>query len=157
MKRNALFSILLAACSGSAPPSEVTPEPPITPVRVAPPDSAISCATWVQRAIANPDIEVTRVAEPRAYEPPPIPRRVPNSVYDKSGKAEVSITVLVDTMGKADMRTFTVVKSTSPRLTTSARAAIAKWTFTPAEVMGCKMPRLYKWGATATRPRRTSS
>jgi hypothetical protein len=132
-------------------------EPEATPVRVAPPDSVVSCAEWVRRAVANPDIDVTRVAEPKTFDPPPIPRRVAANVYDKSGKAEVSITVVVDTLGKADMATFTVVKSTSPRLTTSVRAAVAKWVFTPAEVMGCKVPRRYTWGATAVRPRRAGS
>lgn len=150
-------TVLVLACRAAAPPPEVVAEPEVTPVRVAPPDTVVSCAEWVRRAVANPDIDVTRVAEPKAYEPPPIPRRVPNSVYDKSGKAEISITVLVDTLGKADMASFTVVKTTSPRLTTSVRAAVAKWVFTPAEVMGCKVPRRYKWSATAMRPKRTTT
>jgi hypothetical protein len=150
-------TVLVLACRASAPAPELVAEPEVTPVRVAPPDSVVSCSEWVQRAVANPELDVTRVAEPKAYEPAPIPRRVPNSVYDKTGKAEISITVMVDTLGKADMRSFTVVKTTSPRLTTSVRAAVAKWVFTPAEVMGCKVPRLYKWGATATRPRRAAA
>ncbi len=144
-----------AACRTAAPAAEeVTPEPEVTPVRVAPPDSAVSCDEWVRRAQANPSIDVTKVAEPVAYDPAPIPRRPPASIYDKQGRAEIRISVLVDTLGKADMSTFTVVTTTSQRLVTSVRAAVAKWRFTPAEVMGCKVPREYRWGATATRPKR---
>lgn len=146
---------VIAACRTAAPAADVvTPEPAMTPVRVAAPDSVVSCEEWVRRAQANPSIDVTKVAEPVAYVPAPIPRRPPASIYDKQGRAEIRITVLVDTLGKADMTTFTVVTTTSPRLVTSVRAAVAKWRFTPAEVMGCKVPREYRWGATATRPKR---
>jgi len=65
----------------------------------------------------------------------------------KDGKAEVCIRVLVDTLGVADMGTFTVVKSTHPTLTRSVRSAVAKWKFVPAEVSGCRVPRNFNWGA----------
>jgi len=55
----------------------------------------------------------------------------------------------VDTLGKADMRTFKVVRSTHPTLSKSVHDAVAKWTFTPAVVHGCKVPRTFNWSATA--------
>ena len=62
------------------------------------------------------------------------------------GKAEVRIRVMIDTLGVADMGTFTV-KSTHPTLTRSVRSAVAKWKFVPAEVSGCRVPRNFNWGA----------
>ena len=112
-----------------------------TPVRVAPPDPVVTCAEWVQRATADPELAVERVPEPVKIDPAPIPRRLPKGVIGKDGKAEVRIRVVVDTLGAANMQTFTVVKSTHPTLTRSVRAAVAKWTFVPAQVSGCKVPR----------------
>ena len=54
--------------------------------------------------------------------------------------------VLVDTLGKADMKTFTVVSASHPWLGTSVKSAVAKWKFAPAEVAGCKVPRNYALG-----------
>jgi hypothetical protein len=116
---------------------------------MAPPDSVVTCSEWVQRAVADPEIAVERVPEPVALKPAPIPKPLPKGLVGKNGKAEVRIRVLVDTMGTADMRTFTVVKSTHPTLTRSVRSAVATWKFVPAEVAGCKVPRTFNWGAVA--------
>ncbi len=155
MRQLALPLVCVALSCKSVP--EVIPEPVVSdvkPVQMAPPDSALPCSTWVSRAIASPDMDVEKVPEPVAYVPAPIPRRLPANVYGKDGKAEIKVKVLVDTLGKADMRTFTVVTSTSPRLTTSVKTAVEKWTFRPAQIWGCKVPRNFNWGATAARPRR---
>jgi hypothetical protein len=139
---------VLVACSaggggGAASPADVTP------ARLAPPDSAVSCDEWVRRAAAEPEMSVDRVPEPIAYDPAPLPKRLPRGVLDKNGRGEVRIRVLVDTGGKADMKTFAVVKSTHASLTRSVRSAVARWTFRPAEINGCKVPRLFNWGAVA--------
>lgn len=123
------------------------PEGDVKPVQVAPPDPVVTCAEWVQRAQADPELAVERVPAPVSLDPPPIPKRLPQGVVGKNGYAEVRIRVLVDTVGAADMRTFTVVKSTHPTLTRSVRAAVAKWKFVPAEVNGCKVPRNFNWAA----------
>jgi TonB family protein len=78
---------------------------------------------------------------------------MPPGVAGRDGVAEIRIKVLVDTTGRADMRTFKVVRSTHPTLTRSARNAVAKWKFRPAMVGGCKVPRTFNWGATAGTPR----
>lgn len=109
----------------------------------------MTCADWVRRAVADPELNVERVPAPVALDPAPIPRPLPKGVVGKDGGAEVRIRVLVDTLGVADMRTFTVVKSTHPTLTRSVRSAVARWQFVPAEVGGCKVPRNYNWAAVA--------
>jgi hypothetical protein len=143
-RSSSLLSLFAAlACGGGRTNVDET----ATPARLAPPDPVVTCAEWVQRATADPEIAVERVPEPRKLEPAPIPRRLPKGVVGRDGKAEVRIRVLVDTLGAPDMRTFTVVKSTHPTLTRSVRAAVSKWTFVPAEVGGCKVPRNFNWGA----------
>jgi outer membrane biosynthesis protein TonB len=61
----------------------------------------------------------------------------------------VKVTVLVDTLGRPDMRTFKVVKTTHPWLASSVKTAVAKWRFEPAQLAGCKVPRQFEWGATS--------
>ena len=109
--------------------------------RIAAPDPVITCAEWVQRAVADPQIGVERVPAPLKLEPAPFPKRIAKGVLDKNGRGEVHVRVLVDTLGAPDMATFTVVKSSHPTLTRSVRTAVAKWKFSPAEVAGCKVPR----------------
>jgi hypothetical protein len=144
-----LFLGALAACHASPPRSDLA----MTSARMAEPAPVVSCAEWVRRAVESPELDVDRVPEPIAYEPPPIPKRLPTGSVGKDGRAEVRIKVLVDTLGHADMKTFTVVKSTSATLTRSVRTAVAKWTFKPAEVGGCKVPRSFNWGAVAGKPK----
>jgi outer membrane biosynthesis protein TonB len=108
---------------------------------MAAPDPVVTCAEWVQRAVADPQLGVERVPSPVKLDPPPFPRRLAKGVLDKNGRAEVHIRVLVDTLGAPNMATFTVVKSSHPTLTRSVRTAVAKWQFTPAQVGGCKVPR----------------
>lgn len=109
----------------------------------------MSCAEWTRRAAASPELDVERVPEPVAYDPPPIPRRLPRGVIPRNGRAEVRIQVVVDTLGRADMKSFRVVRSTHPKLTASVRHAVSRWKFRPAEVGGCKVPRVFNWGAVA--------
>jgi hypothetical protein len=137
----ALAAVLLAGCaSGSS--GDVG-------VRFAPAASQVACSEWVRRAVASPELDVERVPEPIAYDPPPIPRRLPPGVVGRDGRAEVRIKVVVDTLGRANMKTFRVVRSTHPKLTASVRSAVARWRFRPAEVGGCKVPRVFNWGAVA--------
>lgn len=132
---------MLSGCSHPAPADHG--------VRLAPAAAPVSCAEWVRRATRKPDLEVERVPTPLAYDPPPIPRRLPPGVVGRDGRAEVRIQVVVDTLGRAVMKSFRVVRSTHPKLTESVRGAVARWKFQPAEVGGCKVPRLFNWGAVA--------
>ena len=141
--RFALLAFALAGCASAARP---TPE---RNARLLSTNAPTTCAEWVARAQASPELDVDRVPSPLAYDPRPVPRRMPPGVAGPDGRAEVSIKVVVDTLGKADMRTFQVVRSTHPSLTNSVRGAVAKWKFSPAVVHGCKVPRVFKWSATA--------
>jgi len=86
--------------------------------------------------------------------PPPIRRPVPRTAVRRDGSSVLKVEVLVDTLGKPDMTTFRAIESTSPWLTTGARNAIAQWTFEPALLNGCKVPRYYQFAASSpARPR----
>jgi hypothetical protein len=146
-----LLSVFGAAACGARAPADAS----VKPARMATPDPVVTCNEWVRRAIADPELAVERVPAPMAFDPAPIPKRLPRGVVGKDGRAEVHIRVLVDTLGAADMKTFMVVKSTHPTLTKSVRAAVAKWKFTPAEVSGCKVPRNFngQWAAVPPTPK----
>ena len=140
--------VLLSACASNADPELV----PDKPVRIAPPVGAVKygdCVEARRRAAEKPDLEVDRLASPRAMVPAPIPVKSMPAEVRQARYNEVRVSVMVDTLGRADMKTFTVLASTHPWLSSSVRTAVSKWTFTPAELAGCKVARVYKWGATA--------
>ena len=145
----------MAACAGNPEPELVPDEP----VRIAPPVGAVKfgdCPEALKRAAEKPDLDVDRLPTPKAMVPAPIPVKSMPAAVRSARYNEVRVTVLVDTLGRADMRTFAVLKSTHPWLASSVRTAVSRWTFAPAELAGCKVPRLYKWGATAGTPANAS-
>ncbi len=137
----AILAITLAACAGSPPP-EPTPAP-------APASAAVTdgCASIVAAFLAKPDsTPVTKVPEPIKMEPRPFRPPYPSDLLAK-GKAEFRATVLIDTLGKADLATFKIQVSTHKWFNNQALNAIAKWKFRPAEINGCKVPRNYLFSA----------
>lgn len=145
-----LAALVLGACASNSDPDLV----PDQPVRIAPPLAAVKrgdCPEALRRAAAHADLAVDRLPTPRALMPAPLPgKSMPEAVRAAMYNA-VKITVLVDTLGRPDMRTFAVVRSTHPWLATSVKSAVAKWKFEPAELAGCKVPRQFEWGATSGR------
>ncbi len=144
----------LVACSSSPPPEadirpQVVPEP-AGALPVAPGD----CAEALRRAAEKPDLVVDQLPAVVSQKPKPL-QNPPRSALRKDGSAEVKIDVLIDTLGKAVMKTFTVVATSSPWLATNVKSVIGKWTFTPAQLAGCKVPRVYHFYAAA--PPRTKS
>lgn len=132
----------LGACS-SNPDPELVPD---QSVRQAPPDQPIKpgdCVEAMRRATLNPDLYVDRLPSPTVPEASAINVKTMPSAVRKARYSEIRTSVLVDTLGKADMKTFEVLKSTHPWLTQSVKAALAKWTFEPAQVAGCRVPRHY--------------
>ena len=79
----------------------------------------------------------------------------PESALRRDGSAEIKIDVLIDTTGRADMTTFKVVKVSHRWFTENVRRVMPKWTFTPALLAGCKVPRIYHFMSSV--PPRTSS
>lgn len=141
-------ALLVAACSGNPDP-ELVPDMPVRLAGTASPVKFGDCREALRRAAEKPDLDVDRLASPRAYKPAPIDMKSMPPEVRSAKYSEVRVTVLVDTLGRADMRTFTVLKTTHPWLASSVKSAVAKWSFTPAELAGCKVPRTYRWGATS--------
>jgi hypothetical protein len=143
-----LTTLALAACASNPEPELVPDEP----VRIAPPDKPVQqgdCPEALRRTAARADAHVDRLPTPRALVPAPLPRAsMPDEVRRAKYNA-VKITVLVDTLGQPDMRTFKVVRTTHPWLASSVKTAVAKWKFEPAQLAGCKVPRQFEWGATS--------
>lgn len=136
-----------AACASHTPDPDTQPE---VNARIGVAEAPIArgdCAEALRRATANHELDVEKVPAPLAMTPPPIDvKKMPKSVPDKNGYYQVRFQVLVDTLGKPDMKTFAVVDATNPWLGASVKAAVAKWKFAPAEVAGCKVPRTYSLG-----------
>jgi hypothetical protein len=146
----AIFAaVSLAACSKSNPDTQ--PEPEMVSARVATnleaPIARGDCKEATKRAQANPDLDVEKVAAPVKMSLAPIgTRQMPKGVADRNGWYSVKFHVLVDATGKPDMKTFAVDTTSHAWLATNVKSAVAKWTFTPAEVAGCKIPRNYSLG-----------
>lgn len=146
----ALAALVVTACASNGDPDLV----PDAPVRVAPPLDPVKqgdCAEALRRAAARPDLAVDRLPTPRALVPPPLPGKTMPAEVRRAKYNAVKVTVLVDTLGRADMRTFTVVRSTHAWLASNVKSAVAKWRFEPAQLAGCKVPRQFEWGATSGR------
>jgi len=141
MRTIALLAIaaVTGACSHSAPGPSVEPE---TGVRVAQPLKQGDCAEARRRASMEPDLAVDRVPAPSVMKPPPF-RDMPSSALRRDGSADIKIDVVIDTLGRADMATFKVVKVSSKWFVQNARGFLPKWRFSPAELAGCKVPRVY--------------
>lgn len=143
-----LLPILAAACS-SNPDPELVPE---QPARIASTDAPVKpgdCAEAMRRSTTRPDFYVDRLPSPKAMVPAPLPSKSMPEAVRTARYNSVKISVLVDTLGHADMKTFTVVKTTHPWLAQSVRTAVGKWSFQPAELAGCKVPRRFEWSATS--------
>jgi hypothetical protein len=119
--------------------------------RVAPAEVPVEpgdCAEARRRAVAKPDLDVDRIPSPVVAKPAAL-QRVPHGALRKDGSAEVKVDVLIDTLGKADMKTFTVVAASHPWLASNVKSVIGKWKFAPAELAGCKIPRVFHFMASA--------
>src|SRR3954470_19665318 len=101
-----LAAAALAACSKSKPATQ--PEPEMVGARVndklEAPIARGDCREATRRAVANPNIDVERVASPLRVDVAPIGgKSMPKGVADRNGWYTVKFHVLVDTTGKADM------------------------------------------------------
>ena len=154
MKHPTLLLLVVAAACSRTPPANVTPEvipESVVNVRIAPAEKPVApgdCAEAMRRAIAQPDLTVDRIPAPVVAKPPAL-QKLPKAALRKDGSAEVKVDVLVDTLGKADMKTFKVVTTSSPLLVDNVKGVIGKWKFSPAELAGCKIPRVFHFMASA--------
>lgn len=153
MLRRFLFCSLAAllACAHSSPSPQ--PEPEVS-ARIAGPLQQGDCVEARRRAALQPDLEVEHIPTVVSMKPAPF-RDTPESALRKDGSAEIKIDVIVDTLGHADMKTFKVVKVSNKWFTENVRRVMPKWTFTPALLAGCKVPRVYHFMSSV--PPRASS
>ncbi|HEX4683793.1 MAG TPA: hypothetical protein VH277_13835 [Gemmatimonadaceae bacterium] len=152
MRFSRLFLVVLAAaCAGNPEPNT---DPQIVPekaVRVAPAEMPVApgdCAEATRRALAKPDLTVDRIPSPVVAKPPAL-QRPPKAALRKDGSADVKVDVIVDTLGRADMSTFKVVTTSNKWLSENVKSVIGKWKFAPAQLAGCKVPRVYHFMASA--------
>lgn len=145
-------AMVLAGCAGGVMEETV--------VNARPMEGAAAAVTWGdcaeanRRALADPELEVDSVPRPVTQRPAPF-ARMPASVRQELNAkgSSVKVNVLVDTLGRPVMRTFTVVESSHPWLAANLKSAIPGWRFRAARLAGCKVPRVYRFSATS-RPRR---
>lgn len=146
--RHTVLCILVGAAAACHrdPELEVVNARPMTPTGVKYGD----CAEARKRAAEKPDLDVDRLPAPIAQKPAPF-ARMPAEVRSEVAKkgAVVKLDVVVDTLGRADMKTFKVIESSHPWLTANMRSTLPRWRFTPAQLAGCKVARVYKFSATA--------
>ena len=151
----ATLAIALVACAHNPEP-DTDPELVVeTPVRAAPPVGAVApgdCPEALRRALAKPDLPVDRLASPKVAVTSALPVRSMPAEVRRAKYNEVRISVVVDTLGKADMKTFSVIKTTHPWLASSFKTAVGKWTFEPAMLAGCKVPRIWLGSITSGKP-----
>jgi outer membrane biosynthesis protein TonB len=141
-----LVFVMLAGCAsgGSASIEEET-----KPVRIASMNTGVApgdCPEALRRARQKPDLDVDRIPSPLAMKPAPL-RNVPATALRKDGSADVKVDVIIDTLGHADMKTFKVVSASNPWLASNVKGVISKWKFQPAQLAGCKVPRVYHFMA----------
>jgi hypothetical protein len=145
------LAAIVAACAHAANSASAEPD---VGARIAGPLHQGDCVEARRRAALQPDLEVEQLPAPVAMKPAPF-RNVPDNVFRKDGSAEIKIDMIIDTLGRADMKTFKVVKVTNKWFAENVRGVVPKWTFTPAILAGCRVPRVYH--LMASFPPRTSS
>ena len=148
MKTASLLAIAFLAGCASGGTSDIEPD---KPVRVASMNTGVArgdCPEARRRAAEKPDLDVDRLPSPIAMSPKPL-QKVPANALRKDGSADVKVDVIIDTLGRADMKTFKVVSASHPWLANNVKTVIPKWRFAPAELAGCKVPRVYHFMASA--------
>ena len=150
------LSVALAV--GAACAAAPRTEPDSRPVRVAgmvKPLAHGDCPEARRRAADNPSLDVDRPPAPLAMKPAVLTRgQIPAGVIGPKG-AVIKADVIIDTLGRADMRTFKIVQSSHPWLSAHVKSAIPKWKYRPAELAGCKVARVYHFSATAPAAKRS--
>lgn len=141
-----VVGLMLAACHRKSGLEET----PATPMKAATGVSYGDCVEARRRAALRPDLDVDRVPSPVRQRPAAF-QKMPAAVrtlVDQKG-AVIKADVVIDTLGRADMKTFRVVEVSHPWFAANLREVIPAWRFTPAQLAGCKVRRVYKFSATA--------
>ena len=143
----ASVAFALGACARG--PKPIEPAATI-PVQITI-DRPLTCAEVTARVIANPLLEVDLVPSPIAYNPPALKYPVPSFVA-RTKRPNVSIEVLIDTLGRANMKTFKVVRTSHKYYSDHLREAVSQWRFAPALIGPCKVPGIYRFAMSGDVP-----
>ncbi len=95
--------------------------------------------------------QVEKLARPRSGNPSP---RYPSVLESSRVEGSVLAQFVVDTLGRIDMNTFSVVESTNDLFSASLRSALQKWRFHPAEAGGRKVRQIVQLPSRFIAPRR---
>lgn len=95
--------------------------------------------------------QVEKPALPRDGNPSPA---YPSTLERSRVEGTVLAQFVVDTLGRADMRTFEVLASTNDLFSASLRVALVRWRFYPAEVGGHKVKQIVQLPLKFVAPRR---
>ena len=93
-------------------------------------------------AVADPAYFEFQVERPASPQPGNAAPRYPDSLRVARVEGEVLAQFVVDTLGRPDMNTFKVVKSTHDLFTNTVKASLPNMAFYPAEVGGRKVKQL---------------
>jgi len=146
---NAIAAIVVLSACHRSPALKESPARPKAATAVSA-VSAGNCVEARKRAAAKPDLDVDKLPAPIQRKPPAF-QNMPDSVkseVDRKG-AIVKVDVIVDTLGRADMKTFKVVEATNLWLVDDLKSVMPTWRFSPARLGGCKVRRIYKFSVTA--------
>ena len=141
----AACAAFIAACA--KPAETVTNARPMTAAeaKLQPGD----CVEARRRVALQPDYEVDRlpelVAGPRPFVPTPASVQADIDKKGMSFKADV----VVDTLGKAKVETLKVLETSNEWFPRNLKALLPRMTFSPAQLAGCKVERVYKFQASA--------
>ena len=133
--------LVMAGCASGGATSNARVRPALT--------GAAHCAEVRGRAKTNPALDVEKLPTPVKQPKRLLAGPFPPGVIGRDGYADVHTTVVVDTLGKPVMKTFKVKKASHPWLGQDVKRTLAGWQFTPAELEGCKVARIYKVDATS--------
>ena len=139
-------AVITAACSTTRTEPTVNARPMEAQAAVAEGD----CAEAVRRAIADPALDVDSLPRPVTQWRRPFPNMPWQVKRDIDAKGSVlKVDVVVDTLGRPVMSTFTVVEASHPWLVESFRKSLPSWRYRAARLSGCKVPRIWKFSATS--------
>lgn len=147
------FALLAAICAVAACRSGGPQEDTVTNVRPMAGGAGVAygdCVEARRRAVADPDLDVDSVPRPVTQRPRAfanMPAAVKAHINAKG--SAVKVDVVVDTLGRADMKTFKVVESSHPWLAQNLKATMPSWRFRAARLAGCKVPRIFHFSATS--------
>jgi TonB family protein len=96
----------------------------------------------VPRSVGNASYFEFQVEKPAAPIPSSVAPRYPDVLRKAKVEGEVVAQFVVDTTGRADMKSFKVVKSSNALFTNAVKSALANTKFHPAEVGGRKVRQL---------------